>query len=122
MSDTVLPNPAFAVDDFRAWLKEDEAKILEALECPDLTAYFTLSVKLAEYQGRTESGNPKREPHPNKLTPEQRARSSAASKLFRWYEVAHRSSTTIELLKRVATLRWKAAGSPTPPPAEAVPA
>jgi hypothetical protein len=109
-----LPNPAYPINDSRAWLDGDELPLWTALECPDLTMTYSVSVKLEEYQPDG-TGRAKRAPSRGKYTPEQDARQKAASAMLNDYARAHSSGVVFALLQRLALERWERAGSPVPP-------
>lgn len=66
-----FPRPGYDDDSLAAWLTSDEAAMLDALLCDDISVHITVSVKLAEYRNKRA---------PRKLTPEQEERESAASR------------------------------------------
>lgn len=81
-----FPRTDFPTDDARAWLFDVERAMLSALLCDDLSVSVNIAVKLSEYRGtRT----------PKKLTPEQEARESAASRHMGAYTRALGSPRTL---------------------------
>ena len=88
------PRTDFPPGDTRAWLSDEERDMLAALLNSDLSVSVNISVKLVEYRGvRT----------PKKLTVEQEARETVASRQFGAYCKA--VGSTKSLLYRLAATR-----------------
>lgn len=74
-----FPRPGYDDDSPAAWLTADEAAMLEAVLCPDITVDITVSVRLKEFRGRRP---------PKRLTDEQIEREDAASRHMAAYQHA----------------------------------
>ncbi len=109
-----LPNTAFPRTSTRAWLTADEREIYDAASCQDLAVRIETSVRLKEH--RQLDGRARRKAE-DKMTPEQEARFTAASKMLDKRQEAHASSTLRTTFHRLARERWDRAGRPEGPPA-----
>lgn len=94
-----FPRTDFPESDPRAWLHDEERRLLEGARCPDITVEVTVKVELAEHRELRKAGKRL----PRTLTQEQEERERSAGRLL--IAAGDAASNAADLLHLVAQLR-----------------